>query len=804
MSGREARRGQVVVATVLIVGIVIMALLVNVYQMHALFLKTRSPVVREVVAAITADFKRALAAMLALATRSYFNYTEFSDFTERFAAYGMSMYNRHNFTVARLVALTYLEYWRRSVIEAYGAYGVQVSYEILRLDLSRELNRMRSVYDLMKGYWYLPASGSYAYAKLKLNLSALGFYNWESDVFVGLTLIVKRAPLSSTSTNTTIQISVRFDGDVDASVYPPAVIGYPYGNLITRGWIRIYYPEKDSTGRFTGAWKLARIKDITYVGMGNYTVTFEPAVETLTDYITGEQYAPVMVVVSDERGIVVEASSYNYLILAIQRNTPDTLIYYDSQGSRQTLNRPSDISNEVYTLEMSSNLSLYWLGQKLAVDSQLKLPPFPYIPIKQIRVNVSLDGTLNTLFERPIQYENWTTTLWNGIWVDAPVGLSDPQMDFVKGDKYNTRLVFQVKFPTTSIRKQYVAIWWYDDLDAQPAAYPTQIKYVKTGDPECRSSCKDVWHPLYDVEFVDTEHSQSRGYDDYEGVAALVLRDPWTDDAFGPYNLHAFDVYLDLYLNRYLGRYRPYGTWNVYYNYMRYSWIRAPIRIFAVLNTSKVGNVYASGDVRSDYYDTLAIVQIVNGTRYIPIITYIYWKNGKSGYGYWMATEMGKGVADWFLYLTAGQQPIGGVRRENWTYNSPFEWRSTPSVECYQDPGIMLTHWTGSGSAIGRALVLNRAGVNALSGIGGTNARFCTTKYAPSGARQGSIEYVFWTHENSKTVSQGTRLSFWTVIFDYRSSGPGFLNLGSSDMWKNAYIYAPMFLENYAPKVVKP
>ena len=798
MRQRGARRGQILVATVLIIGIVIMALLVNVYQMHALFLRTRSPVVREVVAAVTADFKRALAAMLALATRAYFNYTEFSDFTERFGSYGMTMYNRHNFTVARNVALAYLEYWRRSIIEAYGTYGLQVSYELLRLDLSAELGRPRSVQDLMKGYWYLPASGSYAYARLKLNLTVLGFYNWESDVFVGLTLVVRKAPLSSTATNTTIQITVRFDGDVDTSTYPPTARGYPYGNLIARGWVRIYYPEKDSSGRYTGAWKLARIRDVTYLGMGNYSITFEPAVDVLTDPITGEQYAPLMVVVSDERGIVVEASTYNYLLLAIERRTPDVLIYYDSSGNRQTLSRPGDISNEVYTLEMSSNLSLYWLGWKLYVDPQLKLPPFPYIPIKQIRVSITADGTLGTLAERPIQYENWTTTLWNGILVDVPVGLSDPQMDFVKGEKYNTRLVFQVTFPTTSIRKQYVMLWWHDDLDAQPAAYPTQIKYVKTGDLECRSSCKDVWHPLYDVEFVDAEHPQSRLYVDYRGVAALVLRDPWTDDAFGPYNLHAFDMY-----GSNLGRYRPYGTWQVYYSYMRYSWIQAPIRIFAVLNTTSVGNVYAYGDVRSDYYDTLAIVQIVNGTRYIPVITYIYWKNSRSGNGYWMATEMGRGVADWFLYLTAGLQAVGGVTRRNWTYNSPFQWRETPSVECFSDPGIMLTHWSSS-SGIGRALVLNWAGVNALRSIGGTYARFCTTKYAPGGTRQGSVEYVFWTYDDERTISQGTRLSFWTVIFDYRGSGPGFLSLGSSDMWKNAYIYAPMFLEGYAPRVVKP
>ncbi|MEM3457745.1 hypothetical protein [Thermofilum sp.] len=797
MRSKARRSAQMVVAAILIIGLMIMSVLVTVYETHSLFLRTRSPVVREVVGAITADFKRALASMLAVATRAYFNYSEFSDLTDRFSSYGMSMNNRHNFTVARQVAKTYLEYWRQSITKAYGEYGVQVSYEILQLDLSKELGRQRTVYNLMKGYWYLPTSGSYAYAKLRLNITAMGFYNWESDVLVGLTLTVYRKPISVTGQNVTIMINVRQDGSLDYSTSPPSVVGTPYGRLITKGWVRIYYPQMDASGRFTGKWLQAKIRDVTYAGMGNYSVTFEPSLPVLTD-LKGDQYVPIMVVVSDERGIIVEASTYYYIYFAVQRNTPNTtLIYYDSSGNKKTLTRPSDISNEVYTLEMSSNLSLFWLGQKLSVDPTLKLPPFPYIPIKQIRVNVTLDGTTATLRERPIQYENWTTVVWHGEPVDYPVGLSDPQMDFVKGDKYNTKLVFQVKFPLNSITKQIVALWWHDDLDTEPAVYQTQIQYIYKREGG-QVTWKDVWHPLYDVEFVDLEHQQSREYGNYYGVAAFVLWNPSTDNAFGPYNLHAFGVY---YGN--LGRYRPYGTWQVYYNYMRYSWIQAPIRIFAVLNTTLVGNVYASGDVRSDYYDTIAIVQVVNGTRYIPVITYIYWKNTRSDEGYWLATEMGKGVADQFLYLTAGLQTIENKKLANWTYNSPFPWKETPRVECYPDPGIMLAHWSTTNN-IGRALVLNRDGVKKLGEIGGSDARFCTTKFAPGNVKQGSIEYAFWPSTTSKTVQQGRKLSYWAVLFDFRSSGPGFDNYGGEEMWKNAYIYAPMFLEDYAPRIVKP
>jgi hypothetical protein len=165
----------------------------------------------------------------------------------------------------------------------------------------------------------------------------------------------------------------------------------------------------------------------------------------------------------------------------------------------------------------------------------------------------------------------------------------------------------------------------------------------------------------------------------------------------------------------------------------------------------------------------------------------------------------GERVADQFLYPTAGLQAIGNSKLENWTYNSPFPWRETPSVECYPDPGIMLAHWTTSGSNIGRALVLNCAGVTALQNIGGSNARFCTTKFAPGGDKQSSIEYTFWPYSVTKTTSSGLQLKYWTVIFDMRSSGPGFGNYGQNEMWKNAYIYAPMFLKKkYAPTIIKP
>lgn len=100
-------------------------------------------------------------------------------------------------------------------------------------------------------------------------------------------------------------------------------------------------------------------------------------------------------------------------------------------------------------------------------------------------------------------------------------------------------------------------------------------------------------------------------------------------------------------------------------------------------------------------------------------------------------------------------------------------------------------------------MVLNKAAVQLLRSVGGSSASFSSTATAPEGQRQGSIEADFWPYTTSKTAQQGTLLRYWAVLFDFRSSGSGFLSLPASSAWQNAYIYTPMFLKDYAPRVVK-
>ena len=756
-------RGQVVVVTALILAVMLLSVIASVYGARLVYLRTRSIVVREVVGSITADFERALAHVLAVATRAYFNYSRYERMLAKYRPQGINLYNRHNFTVARDFAFKFLETWRVFVVETYAGYGVQVGFEPAEWDVSGLLGRRRAVPEgaLVKGWWYYPSSASAACARLRLNLTNAGFYGWVSTVRVGVSVRIWNFSVGDDYTELTIGV---------------AQDGEPWPYLLTKGRVEVYYPSG-------GGWRRAEVDDVTYLGNGNYTVRFRPALETLYDPVEGREFVPAMVVVEDDRGIVVEACTYTHITFRLERRVPDS-VPYGHGGIR----RPRDTRHEVYTLEFTWDLDIYWLGMKLPEEEGLRLPPVPWLPIKQLRVNVTADGTLETLRERPIQYEEWRNVTWHGVEVPVPLGLSDPQMDFSP----TTRLVFQVGFPTLDVDEQYVAIWWLDDLDAEPAAYPSSIRYIED------STHKDVWHPLYDVEFVDVEHPESRGYVDYEGVAAFVLRDPETDFAFGPYNLHAFDRY-----GNKLGRYRPYGTWDVYWRYMRYSWIQAPIRIFAVLNTTLVGNVYREGDVRGDYYDTIAVAHIINGTRYIPVITCVYWKRSRLGYGYWLCTEMGRGVADWFAYINLDYD----------TGDTPFEWGHDDDcldwefdMSCWNgvnhepEPGFMLAHWT---SGVGRAVVLSQGGLETLYDVGREEA-FAVTMYAPHGLRQGSVEYVMWPYYRREQVEGGTLLRFWAVVFDFRGSGDGWLSTGVEDMWRNAYVYALMFLEDYAPLVRSP
>ena len=277
-------KGQILVAAVLMVGLLVMSALVVAYQAHALFLRARGVVVRETAAAITADFERALAAMLSLATRTYYDHARFSDFTARFEGYGLRPGDLES---AKLVARRFLEEWEAAVRVVYAEKGAQVEWFETVCELGSEVGMGEAyVYDLLYVSWHQERAGSFICAGLRLNLTGAGFYGWREAALVGFALSVTGASATEDEEEGVARIDVNVTARIDNGTF--------YGNLLARGWVEVHYWDGER-------WVEVEVKDSTYLGFGNYRiVAHAPGAEP-------EDVKVVRVVASDERGVLVVA-----------------------------------------------------------------------------------------------------------------------------------------------------------------------------------------------------------------------------------------------------------------------------------------------------------------------------------------------------------------------------------------------------------------------------------------------------------------------------------------------------------------
>ena len=161
----------------------------------------------------------------------------------------------------------------------YAERGVQLSWSLGVADVSHLLGRRAYVWDLILISWNQTVSGSYIYAVLKLNLTADGFYGWESNSLVGLTVAIDAEYFKTDRGGVRIRVLA------DNGTY--------YGNLLARGWVEVYYLDQ-------GKWVKAGVRDTTYEGFGYYRLTLESTLPSGTK---------VLVVASDERGILVLAQA---------------------------------------------------------------------------------------------------------------------------------------------------------------------------------------------------------------------------------------------------------------------------------------------------------------------------------------------------------------------------------------------------------------------------------------------------------------------------------------------------------------
>ena len=719
----------IILSLIIFMTVLVMEFQNEIYRVEPI--ETKSMAISEILDNIRFDLKRVLSLIISNASRTY-----------AFHPY------LHNLTIFRENAIKYLHEWMLFISKKYDAI-IQIRTPGASITIDNNEFEIPSG-SIFKLYWYKLNSITLGFIEVSISIPKAGIYNKIINASISLYLSIVN--VENEDNVTSIKFRVLIDN------------GVPLTDIRDIN-ITILYPD------FNYYWRRARIIGFKYLRNGLWEVNITPKVNLMGVTSSGNGVIPLRIYVMDWRGIVVSALTYTGIILRVDKNTPDRLYYY--QGAYKVLER-NDTPDEMYTIELDWNFNLHFLLNeiKLEIEEESeKPPPIPPIPVKQLRVYVS--SNLEDWILCPFQCEYWRKISWHGHEIWIPISPANPAYWFNE----SCRLVFQVSFNNVSDKFRYIMITWMDDCDSDLIEWNTTLKFDYR-----LPDYKDVISDTFRVELIDIEHRVMRDYNyDYHGVAALGFREP-NGSAFGPTNIHAFGTYISDEI-RYLGRYRPYGKWEVFSKYIgEYSWASLPVRILIKLDTDKVGNVYAEGDIRDDYYDTIAITYIINGSKYMACLIHIYWKTSRSDYGSWMFASMGGGKPEYYMYLKLNENGIENVTRV-------YSYEDLYSHNEYDYPNYFCTHW---GNGIGRAVFLSKTAVQALYNIG--NPKFAVTKWAPGNMKQHSLEYQFNSLDDETTFNAGTYYSYWFVIYMYEAED-------NYDEWLEAYKYLPMFIENYAPSI---
>ena len=717
------RRGQMVILTAMIIVLVVAAMVSQMYlfsQRRGL----RQEEFKELIGSVDADFQRALIRTLAEATHRV---TEIQ-------GYDLKMQpNSGNLTAGRVYAHEFMNLWRLSIDSAFEGLGLAVTTDYSRqvpLQPGKGELEPRYLKDLMKLYWYKSEALSVIGGDLSVDIKGLGFYGFQSFRVHYLNVSIDLQDLQSQASYDHLKIRVNREGND------------PMPGLGEKNFA-IY-----NFNTTVGDWTRVALTEILYDGSGCYELRFEPPNPGCDPY--SEWFH---VIAEDNRGILVEALSYNSFTLLVNKRTPSD-------------DRPLDTDDEIYTLEAGIDGKWYWQMRELGVQGTFT--PMPRIPIKQYRVNETKTGPLGPLTITPVQYEVWDQVTWHGKQLQVPRALADPTYRF----NSSNRIVLQTEFPSLIITQQKAKIWWLGDLDAEAYQGPTDLSY----DPDAHQAETN----RYRVEFLDADHSSSPDYGNppynYYGVTALLMKNPSTGLTFGPWNIHAFGTHPSL------AEWRPYGKWKVEYGY-GHSLSNATIRLIAVVNSTAVQCPYQQNHHEEDYYDTLAVVFITANTKYVQMKTYIHWESSEQDYGLWFATIMGGGGPTYHAYLDYYDNIQG-----------PYEYDyspSAPSHKEYEYPGHWAAQWNNQ---FGRGIIIDDEGLWCLRSLNASRTRFSYTRSAPDGANQGSMEYEAVNCRGSEyTMAPGTNYNYLWAMWMYNGGG-----------YEEVDDYYVMFLELYAPTIEYP
>ncbi|MEM3711944.1 MAG: hypothetical protein QXR97_00155 [Thermoproteota archaeon] len=470
-------KGQIILVMCMTLVIVIISVATIIYltSTHHLFFNYNPS--REIILSIDADFERALTRILANATMQY-NKTRTVDS------------DVDEMEEARLLANKTFSYWFLATQAAYSGKGVNIEADWIDDVIQREKDMpirigwiskqghpgqinpipvqhypTRSLESkLVKLFWYRPSSISAIGSRIKIDSVINGIVGWESTHIVLLNLTIT---------------SIWSDERNELVYYNVVVLREneePVNDLKEESFELYWFDPTTPPGVFW--WRRAKGDEITatYNGGGNYTLTLKPRFANDqsdkkkffwnwgadNNYVPG-YYRFVIVRVKDNRDIIVEAYSYSGIEYVIQEKAVEP--HYPNNPAK---------TKETYVFELLPNGTMYWFEDKLICSS--KVCPIPFPPVKQLRVNVTVnyDEDISNsrklrFIEAPYQVEIWDNRyLW-----PSSTNFLGWRKRFMNGSK----LVFEVTYPPGCAR-QAVRVFWEDDCDAKIPEYRIEMKVI--------------------------------------------------------------------------------------------------------------------------------------------------------------------------------------------------------------------------------------------------------------------------------------------------------------------------------------
>jgi hypothetical protein len=252
-------QGQFVIIAALLIAVLTLSLAVSVHQINLQRQQLSYKPVQELVLGISGDFERALSYAANVASNAY-NTTQ------------------HLESSAIAVGSGFLANWTRSVLTAYANTGLNVSI----IPQSADFNF----------YWDQLNDSSYATACYSLDADAYGFGGWigRSQKTILFMLYPQTIDISNPKSTTLGFSLTQTTGPEEAT---------PISNLMSNN----LFIQAHAIGP---AWIGTNVTALTYLGGGNYSVTFTPRINTNT-------LGVILTVSTPDEGILVEAKNYEPL-----------------------------------------------------------------------------------------------------------------------------------------------------------------------------------------------------------------------------------------------------------------------------------------------------------------------------------------------------------------------------------------------------------------------------------------------------------------------------------------------------------